>query len=247
VLEKLDKTKSDFIEIAAHELRTPLTLVKGYAQLLEPIVSSTPEAHSLLEGILAGQTRLHEIVTSLLDISKITSEVLRVVKRPVDVAAIIKNVQAAFEPTLQERHLKLETIGLDTLPVVRADPDLLYKLFYHLLVNAIKYTPDGGAIAISGQVVAESTGRPVEIIVSDTGIGIDPDEQELVFEKFYQTGQVTFHSTGKTKFKGGGPGLGLAIAKGIVLAHGGKIWVESAGYDEERCPGSRFHVCLPVE
>jgi signal transduction histidine kinase len=86
----------------------------------------------------------------------------------------------------------------------------------------------------------------VEVIVSDSGIGIDPEHLDRIFEKFYQTGEVALHSTGKTKFKGGGPGLGLAIAKGIIEAHGGKIWAESEGHDEETCPGSRFHVVLPV-
>lgn len=84
------------------------------------------------------------------------------------------------------------------------------------------------------------------MVVSDTGIGIDPRYQDLIFTKFYQTGEVALHSSGKTKFKGGGPGLGLAIARGIVQAHGGQIWVESPGYDEVKCPGSHFHVALPL-
>jgi signal transduction histidine kinase len=86
----------------------------------------------------------------------------------------------------------------------------------------------------------------VEVVVSDTGIGIDPEDQDLIFEKFHQLGNLDFHSSGRTKFKGGGPGLGLAIARGIVLAHGGRIWVESEGRDEARCPGSRFYVRLPI-
>jgi signal transduction histidine kinase len=86
----------------------------------------------------------------------------------------------------------------------------------------------------------------VEIVVSDTGIGIDPRYHELIFVKFYQTGELALHSTGKTKFKGGGPGLGLAIARGVVEAHQGRIWVESSGHDEENCPGSKFTVVLPV-
>jgi signal transduction histidine kinase len=83
-------------------------------------------------------------------------------------------------------------------------------------------------------------------VVRDTGIGIDPKVQELIFTKFYQTGPAAYHSSGKTKFKGGGTGLGLAIAKGIVTSHGGTIWAESPGYDEATCPGSQFHVILPV-
>jgi signal transduction histidine kinase len=82
--------------------------------------------------------------------------------------------------------------------------------------------------------------------VRDTGIGIAPENHEVIFEKFYQTGPLALHSSGRTKFKGGGAGLGLAIAASIVQAHNGRIWVESPGYDEAACPGSCFHVLLPL-
>jgi signal transduction histidine kinase len=115
------------------------------------------------------------------------------------------------------------------------------------VINAIKYTPDGGCISVGGSITHNGRGPQwIEVVVADSGIGIDPDEQELIFEKFYQTGDVLLHSSGKTRFKGGGPGLGLAIARGIVEAHGGKIFVESPGHDERRYPGSRFHVRLPL-
>jgi len=115
--------------------------------------------------------------------------------------------------------------------------------------NAIKYTPDEGRIDIAGQLLpAQETSSVdfVKITVTDTGIGIDPEHHERIFDKFYQVGDISHHSSGKTKFKGGGPGLGLAITKGVIEAHGGKIWVESKGYDEERCPGSTFHILLPT-
>ena len=87
----------------------------------------------------------------------------------------------------------------------------------------------------------------VEVIVSDSGVGIDRDLQEIIFTKFYQPGELlNRHSTGKTKFKGSGAGLGLALSRGIVEAHGGKIRVESRGYDEKKLPGSQFHVILPL-
>jgi len=135
------------------------------------------------------------------------------------------------------------------LPEIEADLEALRKVFYHLIGNAIKYTPDGGALAISGQALPGQADLPdggVEIVISDTGIGIDPRFHELIFRKFYQTGQIALHSTSKTKFKGGGPGLGLAIVQGIVEAHGGRVWVASTGYDEQGCPGSQFHVVLPL-
>jgi signal transduction histidine kinase len=144
---------------------------------------------------------------------------------------------------LEERKLTFEVEGLETLPVVHGDRDLLYKLFYHVIGNAIKFTPDGGSITICGM---ERDRGEVEINIQDNGIGIDPENQKLVFEKFYQTGEVLLHSSGKTKFKGGGPGLGLAIARGIVEAHRGRIWLESPGFDEATNPGTTVFVRLPI-
>jgi signal transduction histidine kinase len=86
----------------------------------------------------------------------------------------------------------------------------------------------------------------VQVSVTDTGIGIAPEDQDRIFDKFYGVTEPLRHSSGRTKFKGGGPGLGLAVAKGIVDAHGGKIWVESPGHDERLCPGSTFYFVLPV-
>ena len=119
--------------------------------------------------------------------------------------------------------------------MIFADPERLYQAFRNMLINAVKYTPS-------------TTILPgfIEVTISDNGIGISPQDQELIFEKFGQLGNASLHSSGKTKFKGGGPGLGLPIARGIVEAHGGAIWVESPGHDEVNCPGSIFHVLLPI-
>lgn len=244
-LERLDRTKSDFIEVTAHELRTPLTIIHGYAQMMRKHMADREdeEMQTVTEGIMAGTTRLSEIVGSILDVTKIDSQILRLDKGAVQIDDVVRRALVSFESALEERELSMTVEGLDALPPVDADPDLLYKVFYHLLVNAIKYTPDGGAITVQGH--ADPDAREVEVVISDTGIGIDEEHHELIFEKFYQTGEVAFHSSGRTKFKGGGPGLGLAIVKGIVTAHDGDIWVESPGYDEEACPGSDFHVRLP--
>ncbi len=245
-LEILDKTKAKFIEVAAHELRTPLTVIKGYTQVLaaQPAFKKTPEITPMLDGILHGMARMHEIVNSMLDVAKIDNQSLELIKATTSLDDIIQKVISAFAAALRERHLILTVEGLNTLPKIHADPDLLQKVFSKLIVNAIKYTPDGGRIKVKG--IYDEVGRAVEIIVSDNGIGIAPDQQEVIFEKLYQGGEVAFHSSGETSFKGGGPGLGLAIARGFVLAHGGKIWVESSGYDEAACPGSAFHVRLPL-
>ncbi|MBN1955301.1 MAG: GAF domain-containing protein [Anaerolineae bacterium] len=248
-LEQLDKTKTDFIDVAAHELRTPLTVVIGYAQVLESnsAVREDQNTTTLLKGIREGGKRLHEIVNSMLDAAKIDTQALRAHREPVILSAIMGYVRKEYQEALEERNLALAVVGIDELPTIQADPNLLKKVFVHLVGNAIKFTPDGGTITIGGRVVFETEAEPaVELVVSDTGIGIDPEHHELIFEKFYQTGEVSLHSSGRTKFKGGGPGLGLAIVKGIVLAHDGQIWVESAGCDEEKCPGSQFYVRLPI-
>jgi signal transduction histidine kinase len=159
---------------------------------------------------------------------------------------VIKKVNKGFEKAFEERNIQMATNGLDELPLIPADPDMLQKVFYHIIMNAIKFTPDGGSITVSGKYLNGSEPPQVQIAVRDTGIGIEPALHKLVFEKFNQTGDVLLHSSGKTKFKGGGPGLGLAIARGIVQAHGGQIWVESPGYNEQTNPGSTFFVSLPA-
>lgn len=248
VLEQMDRAKASFIEVAAHELRTPLTLVKGYTQMLAMKLKEEPEVSALAHGILEGAERMQEIVSSMLDVSRIDSNILKILPEDVNLGVVIGRAHTTFEQALQERNLTLTVQGVDSLPLIQADPDQLYKVFYHLLMNAIKYTPDGGRITIYGHLRENPQGEEeVEIVFSDTGIGIDPQHHSLIFEKFYQTGEVYMHSSGKTKFKGGGPGLGLAIARGIVQAHGGRIWVESPGHDEARCPGSQFFVRLPLK
>jgi signal transduction histidine kinase len=247
-LAQMDRTKVRFIEVSAHELRTPLTLIKGYTQMVQQKANGDADLGQLTKGILDGTERMAEIVNSMLDVSKIDSNALRVVRADIQVDSIIGRLQRTFQASLEQRNLTMHVEGLACLPLIQADPDLLYKVFYHLIINAIKYTPDGGMITVSGRMVEEIPDSPeVEIAVCDTGVGIDPEDQPLVFEKFYQTGEVLLHSSGKTKFKGGGPGLGLAIARGIVEAHRGRIWVESPGYNETTHPGSQFHVRLPVK
>jgi signal transduction histidine kinase len=247
ILEQMDRTKTSFIRVSAHELRTPLTLIKGYTQMLELKSGDDPETSALTTGIIDGADRMTEIVNSMLDVSKIDNQTLELLPEELQIGLVITRVQKTFKTSLEERKIALFTQGLNELPLVNADPDLMYKVFYHLIMNAIKYTPDGGKIIVVGRNIEEKPGnREVEISISDTGIGIDPQYHDLIFEKFFQTGEVQFHSSGKTKFKGGGPGLGLAIARGIINTHGGRIWVESPEYNEQTCPGSVFYVRLPV-
>jgi signal transduction histidine kinase len=249
-LEHLDRTKTDFIRVSAHELRTPVAALMGYTQMMRDnqTVQEHADMQALVEGVRAGAERLHRVFNSILDLSRLITGGAEVRRSPVSLPVVFRGVHTEFAQALEERRLNLEVMGLDDLPFYIGDPDMLYKVFYHLVNNAIKYTPDEGRIAVIGrEVEAPDLGRCIEIVVEDSGIGIAPEDIDLIFEKFYRTGEVELHSSGMTTFKGGGPGLGLAIAKGVVQAHGGRIWAESPGCDEEACPGSRFIVQLPRE
>lgn len=249
-LERLDRTKSDFISIAAHELKTPLTLIQGYTNIMrdDPAIKQNPFLANLLQGLLKGSQRLYDIIESMIDVSMIDTQVLQLRPSQISLSNMIHTLRVQYAEPLQERQLTLTLGDFKNVPYIEADAKRLYQVFENLLVNAIKYTPDGGMVDIDGWMLdVVDQDQWVEVVVADSGIGIDQEDHERIFEKFYQTGELALHSTGKTKFKGGGPGLGLTIAKGIVTAHGGRIWVESPGHDDDRCPGSVFHVVLPVK
>lgn len=247
ILEQMDRTKVRFIQVAAHELRTPLTLVQGYAQIMRIKSKENSEYANYVAGILEGTSRMVDVIDNMLDVSRIDTNQLQIMSAKVQIHEVLEKVEKTFQPALQERNLTFSTEGLGALPPILGDKDLLYKLFYHVIINAIKYTPDGGDILVQGCSIEESPKESqIQIAVKDTGIGIDPQNQKLVFEKFYQTGEVLLHSSGKTKFRGGGPGLGLAIARGIVNAHRGSIWLESPGFNETTHPGTTVFVRLPV-
>ncbi|MCB0209971.1 MAG: hypothetical protein KDJ52_11600 [Anaerolineae bacterium] len=253
-LARLDEAKSDFIGVASHELRTPMTQIRGYSDMLSDMLESnslSPEtAAMMIRGMSKGVNRLEEIVNKMFEISKIDTETLDLSVEQVALKDVIDSVIKHFNDALQERKQTLATENLADLPEIIADDDRLKQVFMHLIQNAIKYTPDGGHISITGHYLNDAAQQPddgfVEIIIRDTGIGIAAAELEQIFEKFYRVGDARHHSTGQTKFKGAGPGLGLTIARGIVTAHGGRIWGESRGYDEEGLPGSSFYVVLPV-
>jgi signal transduction histidine kinase len=167
---------------------------------------------------------------------------------PVSLSLILRLVHKDYIKDLAARSL---TLNLDEaikdIPPLLADSELLKKALDHVIVNAIKFTPDSGSINISAQVVDDThLGKCAEIRVQDTGIGIDAEHHKIIFEKLYQLGTVELHSSSRTNYKGGGAGLGLAIASGIVKALQGNIWVESSGHDEVNYPGSTFIIRLPL-
>ena len=247
-LARIDAAKSDFISIASHELRSPLTVIKGYTEMLLEDPYLDPNIRIVMNGIHEGVLRLHEVMDSMFDIAQIDARALMPNVQPIELGQLIQEVCRAQTDAIRERKLSL-TVDLPALPYIKADANLLRKLFQHLVVNAIKFTPNHGRITISGQSLpasGELPGGGLEIVVNDSGVGVDPDLHEIIFSKFFQPGILGKHSSSRRRFKGGGAGLGLALSKGIVEAHGGRIEVESPGYDEFNFPGSKFHVVLPM-
>ena len=250
-LEKLDRTKSDFISIAAHELKTPLTLIKGYTDLLcsELAKDMNERRRNALSGLEAGMQRLSTTVQDMIAVSQIDNDVLTLHYQPISLQTIARIAVGDLERAIHDRQLTLTVQDLASdLPIFYADPQRIYRVFTHVIGNSIKYTPDGGHIVVD---VTRHGAQPdpmplAHVTIADDGIGIAHEDQERIFDKFYGQTEPLRHSSGRTKFKGGGPGLGLAVAKGIVQAHGGRIWAESPGYDEQRCPGSTFHIVLPI-
>jgi signal transduction histidine kinase len=259
-LSRSDQMKSRFISIAAHELRTPITIMRGYLDILQgsggPLEGTDQSAWTMLEGISNGVRRLSEIVEDMLDVSRIEADTLDLQVAPVRLVEIAEKAVALHRDDAQQRNLTLKLKSMEHLPTIWGDGTRIRQILGHLIGNAIKYTPDGGSITVSGRMVGQKAqaampdqlqdDQYVELIVADTGVGIDPDEQDRIFEQFYEVRDPSLHSTRETAFMGGGAGLGLAISRGVAEAHGGWIWVESDGYDPERCPGSRFHLVLPM-
>lgn len=249
ILRQLDRNKLDFIQVVAHELRTPLTVLNGYIKMLRssPDIKANAALGTVIDGIAKGTDRIHEVVNLMLDVTRIDTDTLKVVAEPIPLVQIINDLVHDFAKATEGRKIGITVEYGEDTPDIYGDPTLIQKALYQLIINAIKYTPDGGKVIIStGPGIIDDEIPGVEIIVKDTGIGLDSEHHELVFEKFYQVGSVSIHSSGKTTFKGGGSGLGLAIVRGVARAHGGKVWVKSSGHDEVHFPGSTFYLQLPI-
>jgi signal transduction histidine kinase len=244
-MERVDRSKSAFISVAAHELKTPLTLIEGYTSMMEDLhqQGKATSLDSLLVGINTGIDRLRSIVDDMIDVSMIDNNLLQLNYQPMQISQMIDALCLELAETTRNRKLTMDIKNFDgNKEWIYMDATRIIQALRNVINNAIKYTPDGGRITIDGR----SLPGFVEVIISDTGIGISAEDQATIFEKFGQLGRVDLHSSGKTKFKGGGPGLGLPIARGILEAHGGSIWVESPGHDEILHPGSTFHILIPA-
>ena len=252
-LEIMDKVKTDFITIASHELRTPLTQVKGYADILaamnEENILTREQTREIIGHINRASLQLEKLISAMLDASQLDVNGMRLTFVQTRLDTVLRLATEPLYQALRERRLTLQISNVEDIPPIYADFKRMVQAFSNLMGNAVKYTPDGGTISVVAAILPgeDQMTRFVEVIVSDTGIGIDKKYQDLIFEKFFRIGDPQLHSTGSTKFMGAGPGLGLPIAKGVIEGHGGRIWVESDGHDPENLPGSKFHVILPVK
>jgi signal transduction histidine kinase len=260
-LARTDTMKSRFIDLAAHELRTPLTTIHGYLSLLTApdgnvLTHADEKTRQVLEGIVTGVDRLRGIVQDMLDVTRIEAGTLQLRHAPVHPSLIFQKIQKDFANAVARRKQSLVIHDASDLPIIWADGERVMQILRNLVSNAIKYTPDGGKIEIKAKLIGydpetsvpdiASANRFIKITVSDTGVGIPPEQQERIFENFHEVREIEHHSTSKTEFMGGGAGLGLPIARGVAEAHGGSLWVESEAYDPAACPGSKFHLILPL-
>jgi signal transduction histidine kinase len=250
-LERLEQSKSNFITVGAHELRTPLTIMEGYANMLRSQTESDPQLSLLVSGLENGLLRMRDIIGDMVDVSLIDLQSFELSYQKVNLERLIRMVTQNLNKHFAKRRISLELIPFEGSRPTYADPQKLVKAFEKVLLNALKYTPDGGQVTVTGGLVPDADAGAdidgyISIQIRDSGIGIAEENLERIFDKFSSISDVRLHSSSKTAFKGGGPGLGLPITRGIVEAHGGRIWAVSEGFDEISLPGSIFHLELPV-
>jgi PAS domain S-box-containing protein len=267
-LEHLERMKSQFLALASHELRTPLTYILSGSEILTerlaPLLDA--EAQTALAAVQQGGQRLNDVVRDLLEVARIEAQDLYLSRETVDPRDLLGLLGEEFRGRLLERQLQLAVSGFPDSVRLYGDRHHLKKTFGRLLENALKFTPEGGRIEISGRLQSRAQiltrqeqlrpfsprffsnpapGPLLQVSIRDTGVGIDADEQLRIFAKFYEIGEVAGHFTSTSRFGGKGVGLGLALVKGIVEAHGGMVWVESTGTAGGQA-GSAFHLLLPA-
>lgn len=227
---RLERAKSEFVATASHELRSPLTSIKGFVELLHRSPESmSARQREFVEIILRSTDRLAELVGHLLDVARIEADHVEIDRRPIDAGEAVREVAELMAPRIAE---KKQTLSVHVAPragLALADPDRLRQIVANLLTNAHLYTPEGGNIDIR----VEPERAWVQIKVSDTGVGMTPEETSRVFERFFR-GRARDSQTP-------GSGLGLSIVKSLVELHGGQIELES-----EPGGGSTFRVMLPA-
>ncbi len=233
-LERVTKMKSQFIDVVSHELRTPLTVMRGYLDLVESECASTtePKFSQKLRTIRVNADKLYALVESMLDVSRLEKGALQISVEPTKIDTILEEVVKArsHDAVEKKQSLSLEVEG--ELPLISADRRRIRDVFNNILDNSIKYTEEGGRV----QIGARDEGRMIHVWIMDNGVGIPLENLGKIFDRFYIVASDDLsHQVNRI-------GLSLPISKGIVDAHGGRLWVES-----QVGKGSVFHVSLPKE
>jgi len=231
-LRKLDELKSDFVAVVSHELRAPLTSIISYGEtLLQGRVGHlVPQQQHAIEVICQSAHEQLRIVDDLLDLSRLEAGRMTLHVEEVPLASVVDEALQTAVPMAESKKQHLVNQVSADLPLVRADPNRVRQILLNLITNGIKFTPAEGRIAITAEVIANE----LQVAVRDTGIGIAPEHQHLIFDKFTQVERPLTRQYP-------GAGLGLPIARLLVELHGGRIWVESAPGQ-----GSTFYFTLPL-
>jgi histidine kinase len=228
-LEQTERRRLALLADVAHELRTPLTTIEGYMEgLIDGVIA--PEAR-IFAMIQHEAVRLKWLTEELALLSRAEAGQLRMAPRPTELTTLCEHVAAQFQPQFHAKNVHLALKLLPDLPDVLADPDRLEQIMINLLSNALRYTPAGGTVTIS----AQAHDFFVQIGVHDTGIGIPAEHLPHIFERFYRVDKSRNRQSG-------GTGIGLTIARHLVYALGGEIWVESDGPGR----GATFFMTLPI-
>ncbi|TEU14490.1 MAG: GAF domain-containing protein [Anaerolineales bacterium] len=229
-LQALDRLQKEFVQNVSHELRTPLTFIKGYVELmLEEAMGELSELQRNSLHIVARRADvMTRLINNILSLQQVEMESLRFTH--VSLAEVTTMALKSAEAAATKAGIVLEADIPETLPPVWADRNCLEQIFDNILGNAIKFSPDGGKIIVC----IREEGEYLRVAVSDTGIGIPNDQLERIFERFYQV-------NGSPTRRFGGTGLGLALVKKTIEAHGGKVWAES-----QLGQGSTFFFTLPI-
>jgi signal transduction histidine kinase len=228
--KELDKMKSQLLATVGHELRTPLASIKGFATTLlrQDVDWDEASRREFLHIIDQESDRLSELISNLLDMSQAEAGTLRVEPEFIAIGPIIRETIEQFQVMTQ--NYAFGTVVPRGLAPAYADPRRVRQVLRNLVENAVKYSPDGGPVTVA----VEQTQEWLLVSVSDEGLGIKPEDVDLIFERFYQADSASTRRVG-------GSGLGLSICRAIVEAHGGTIWVES-----EPGSGSTFSFTLPL-
>jgi signal transduction histidine kinase len=229
-LQALDRLQQEFVQNVSHELRTPLTFIKSYVELiLEEAMGELNESQrNSLQLVARRADAMTRLIHNILSLQQVEMEPLQ--PASVSLAEVATTVLESAEAAATKADIVLKAEIPETLPLVWADRSYLEQVFDNILGNAIKFSPDGGKITVC----IKEEGEYLRVAVSDTGIGIPSDQLERIFERFYQV-------NGSPTRRFGGTGLGLALVKKTIEAHGGEVWAES-----QEGQGSTFFFILPI-